>query len=309
MEGTMFLALFPLLSGCDDKANDGEADDSATSDDTSTPPPALPTHWETLPSMANPRNGLGCVAIGDDVYAIAGYGFASDPYRRDLEVLSGGEWITKSDMSTARDYFVTAPRTDGSFIVVGGFSESAPNTILGYDPATDGWDSAGSIASRMFPSGGAISGDRVVIAGGAYNFNGVVADTTIIDFAGGEATDVTPAPSAFSWAASATVGDELYVSGGTTGVFTLGNRDDLLVYDAVGDTWTALAPLPGGAVDGHAMVALHDHLSSSAATRRLATRSTRSGGTTSRATPGRQRTRFPPPSPRRARSRSGIAPW
>ena len=47
----MFLALFSILWGCDDKTNDG--DDSAASDDTSTPPPpVMPTHWETLPSMA-----------------------------------------------------------------------------------------------------------------------------------------------------------------------------------------------------------------------------------------------------------------
>ena len=137
----MFLALIPFLSGCDDKTNNGDADDSAATDDTSTPPPpALPTHWETLPSMANPRYALGCTAVGEDVYAISGYGFDSDPFRRDLEVLSAGQWAAKTDMSTARDYFVTAPRSDGSFVVIGGFSKGLVNQLLRYDAASDAWE-------------------------------------------------------------------------------------------------------------------------------------------------------------------------
>jgi N-acetylneuraminic acid mutarotase len=255
MEGTMFLALFSTLSGCDDKTND-----SAASEDTSTPPPVMPTHWEPLPSMANPRNGLGCAAIGEDVYAIAGYGFASDPFRRDLEVLSGGKWTTKTEMSTARDYFVTAPRSDGSFVVIGGFSKGLVNQLLRYDPAGDAWDSVGLVANRVSVSGGSISGDRAVVTGGSYNWDDPVTDTEIIDLESGESTPGAPAPDPFVYAASATIGDKVYVVGGTTNVFKLGTMDELRVYDAASDAWTQLTPFPGGAIDGHAMVALHDHL-------------------------------------------------
>jgi N-acetylneuraminic acid mutarotase len=260
MEGTMFLTLFAILSGCDDKTNNG-GDDSAATDDTSTPPPPpLPTHWETLPSMENPRNGLGCAAIGEDVYAIAGYGFAADPFRRDLEVLSGGKWTTKTEMSTARDYFVTAPRSDGSFVVIGGFSKSMVNQLLRYDPPSDAWDSVGLVTNRVSLAGGSISGDRAVISGGSYNWDDPVTDTEIIDLTTGESTTGAPAPDPFVYAASATIGDKLYVVGGSTNVFELGTMDELRVYDAVSDSWAQLAPFPGGPIDGHAMAALYDHL-------------------------------------------------
>jgi N-acetylneuraminic acid mutarotase len=259
MEGTMFLAVVAILSACEPTENDETTDE--TTDDTSTPPPpALPTHWETLPSMANPRYALGCTAIGEDVYAIAGFGFDSDPYRRDVEVLSGKEWITKSEMTTARDYFVTAPRSDGSFVVIGGFSKGYVNHLLHYDPSSDTWDSVGLLANRVSLAGGTISGDRAVIAGGSYNWSDPVADTEIVDLTTGESTLVAPAPEPFVYAASATIGDKLYVVGGTEDIFTLGTMDSLRVYDAVTDAWTVLAPFPGGPIDGHEMVALHDHL-------------------------------------------------
>jgi hypothetical protein len=251
------------LAGCVDDSSGGGSDDSAPveTDDTSTPPPkALPTHWETLPSMANPRYGLGCTAIGEDVYAIGGFGFESDPYRKDVEVLSNGAWTTKSPMSVARDYFVTVPRSDGSFVVVGGFSKGMPNALLRYAPDSDAWDSLGSFANRVLPSGGSISGDRAVIAGGSYDWSDPLADTAILDLTTGESTVVAPAPDPFVYAAGATIGDKLYVVGGTTDVFTLGTMDELRVYDAATDTWTQLATFPGGPIDGHAMVALHDHL-------------------------------------------------
>ena len=249
----MFTALFLILSGCDDGTNSG---DSAT-DDTS---PALPTHWETLPSMENPRYALGCAALDEDVYAIAGFGFNSDPYRTDVEVLSNGAWTTKAPMPVARDYFVTAPGTDGSFVVIGGFSKGSPNHLLRYDVSSDGWDSAGQISNRVSLAGGAISGDRAVITGGSYNWKDPVADTEIIDLATGESTPGAAAPEPFVYAASATIGDKLYVVGGTTNIFTLGTMDELRVYDAATDAWSLLTPFPGGPIDGHAMVALHDHL-------------------------------------------------
>jgi N-acetylneuraminic acid mutarotase len=260
MEGTMFTALFSLLVACVEDSNEPE-DDSAAIDDTATPaPPALPTHWEALPSMATPRWALGCTAFGDDVYAIAGFGIDSDPYRKDVELLSKGEWTTKAPMPVARDYFVTAPRSDGSFVVIGGFSKGSPNHLLRYDPSGDEWDSAGQIANRVSLAGGTISGDRAVIAGGSYNWKDPVADTEIIDLATGESTPGAAAPEPFVYAASATIGDKLYVVGGTTNVFTLGTMDELRVYDAATDAWSLLTPFPGGPIDGHAMVALHDHL-------------------------------------------------
>ena len=255
----MFLALFSILSGCEDKTNDGD-----TTDDTSTPPPpALPTHWETLPSMANPRYGLGCTAIGEDVYAIAGFGFDSDPYRKDVEVLRDDAWTTKEPMPVARDYFITAPRSDGSFVVIGGFSFGSSNHLLHYGPSRDEWDSVGQIPNRAVIAGGAISGDRAVIAGGAYEstyWKVAVADTEIVDLVTGESTSATPAPEPFVYAASATIGDKLYALGGTENAFTLGTMDELRVYDAATDTWSLLTPFPGGPMDGHQMVALHDHL-------------------------------------------------
>jgi N-acetylneuraminic acid mutarotase len=265
MEGTMFTCLAAILAGClDDSTGSGAngSDDSATgaTDDSATPPAALPTHWEVLPSMQTPRNGLGCAAVGEDVYAIAGFGFASDPFRKDLEVLSDGTWTTKSNMSTARDYFVTAPRSDGSFVVIGGFSKGMVDALLRYDPTSDGWDSVGSVSNRVSLAGGTISGDRAVITGGSYNWDDPVADTEIVDLTTGDSTPATPAPDPFVYAASATIGDKLYVVGGSTNVFKLGTMDALRVYDATTDAWTTLAPLPGGAIDGHAMVALHDHL-------------------------------------------------
>ena len=256
----MFLGLFAILSGCDDNTNG--ADDSAATDDTATPP-ALPTHWETLPSMANPRYGLGCTAIGEDVYAIAGFGFNSDPYRRDVEVLSGNKWSARALMPVARDYFVTTPRSDGTFVVIGGFSAGSSNHLLHYDPSSDEWDSAGQIPNRVTIAGGAISGDRAVIAGGAYestSWKVAVADTEIVDLVSGKSTSATPAPEPFVYAASATIGDKLYVVGGTTDVLTLGTMDELRVYDAVTDAWSLLTPFPGGPIDGHQMVALHDNL-------------------------------------------------
>jgi N-acetylneuraminic acid mutarotase len=163
-------------------------------------------------------------------------------------------------MSTARDYFVTAPRSDGSFVVIGGFSKGLVNQLLRYDPAGDAWDAVGAVANRVSLAGGSISGDRAVITGGSYNWDDPVTDTEIIDLETGDSTPGAPAPDPFVYAASATIGDKLYVVGGTTNVFKLGTMDELRVYDAVGDTWTQLTPFPGGPIDGHAMVALHDHL-------------------------------------------------
>lgn len=260
----MFTVSMAILTGCVDEpdSNANGTDDSAASsdDDSATPPPPLPTHWEKLPSMANPRYGLGCTAIGEDVYALAGFGFDDDPYRKDVEVLSGGEWTTKSPISVARDYFVTTPRSDGSFVVIGGFSKGMANQLLHYAPASDEWDTIGTFDNRVVPAGGAISGDRAVVAGGSYNWKDPTADTAIVDLVSGEATEVASAPEPFVYAASAAIGDKLYVAGGSTNVFQLGTRDDLVVYDATTDAWTALAPLPGGPIDGHSMVALHDHL-------------------------------------------------
>jgi N-acetylneuraminic acid mutarotase len=256
------LLMVSIVWACVDAKDphEGPGDDSAPVDDSTPAPPALPTHWETLPPMANARYGLGCTAIGDDVYALGGFGFEDDPYRKDVEVLTNGSWTTKSPMSVARDYFVTTPRSDGSFVVIGGFSKGMANKLLHYSPATDAWSTVGSFDNRVVPSGGAISGDRAVIAGGSYDWTDPVADTAIVDLVTGDSRLVAPAPEAFVYAASATIGDKLYVVGGTSDVFTLGTMDELRVYDAVADAWTQLAPFPGGPIDGHAMVALHDHL-------------------------------------------------
>src|SRR6185436_13045048 len=115
----------------------------------------------------------------------------------DLEVWSGKEWTTKTDMSTARDYFVTAPRSDGSFVVIGGFSKGYVDHLLHYDPSSDAWDSAGQVPNRVSLAGGSISGDRAVIAGGSYNWDDPVTDTEIIDLTTGESTPGAPAPDPF----------------------------------------------------------------------------------------------------------------
>src|SRR4030095_12716143 len=120
--------------------------------------------------------------------------------------------------------------------------------------------SFGSVSKRVSLAGGSITGDRAVITGGSYNWDDPVTDTEIIDLETGESTPGAPAPDPFVYAASTTIGDKLYVVGGTTNVFKLGTMDELRVYDAVGDTWTQLTPFPGGPIDGHAMVALHDNL-------------------------------------------------
>ncbi|MEX2238596.1 MAG: kelch repeat-containing protein [Dehalococcoidia bacterium] len=129
--------------------------------------------WEELPDMPAARDHLAAAGIDGLFFAIGGrlgainshspLVFSFDP--------ATDEWTERAPMPTSRGG-IAAAVLEGLIYVFGGEGNAADPTgvfeqVEVYDPATDTWSSAGSMAAPRHGTGAAVIGDFICLPGGA----------------------------------------------------------------------------------------------------------------------------------------------
>ncbi|HET7036763.1 MAG TPA: kelch repeat-containing protein [Thermomicrobiaceae bacterium] len=164
-----------------------------------------------------------------------------------------GSWSSVAPLPSRRDGHSAIRLADGSVLVVGGEAGSGEATGLcsidltdatRYDPRTDSWSPAGSIASQAARCAFSLTllpDSRVLATGG----DRVTAQALLYDPAANawSATSPMMVARAFSTATLLPNGNVL-VAGGKLSRYSGGWTTAVEAYDPEADHWTAVAPLP-----------------------------------------------------------------
>lgn len=145
-------------------------------------------------------------------------------------------WDQHSSMITARSE-MPAAALEGLIYVPGGFGGERAFEV--YDPEADEWQgSPGLPAGRHHLMAAAHDGRVYVFGGGRSLVDWRPADTAWAYDPGSQTwTELVPMPEARLGAAAVSLGNYLYIVGGT------GGSNALLRYDPANDSWTTLAEL------------------------------------------------------------------
>ena len=163
-------------------------------------------------------------------------GSASDP--------SAATWETRAKLPLANSEIAVA-ELNGSIYVVGGYPSTrvVATSVMVYDVGRDTWRLTTPLPVPLHHTMAAAANGRLYVIGGE---SGQTAETsafvnTVYEYDPGTATWRTRAamPTARSGAATAVIGDRIYVAGGRPP-----RGSDFAVYDARADAWTRLPDLP-----------------------------------------------------------------
>lgn len=159
---------------------------------------------------------------------------------------AGSSWQSVAPLAEARSE-VTAAVYGGRVYVIGGFDQTgSSNAVEAFDPARGSWETvdplplwinhamAASHNEGLFVFGGHLG----VPIDGALRPSALPSDR-VFRLSGSAWTQVASMPEARAAGAAVTVGDKIYVVGGTGPTGAL--AEDTLVYDVATDTWS-LAP-------------------------------------------------------------------
>lgn len=221
--------------------------------------------WTEETPMVNAINGLGAVAVDGKIYAIGG--------RNDNTIFSTtqqynpatNQWTNKAPMPTPRFSFaITA--SNGKIYCIGGIATlnfyqvgggfTLSNVTEVYDPATDTWTTGASMPQASDGKATIVNGEIYVMSARSnpnLNLNQAYNPST------NQWSTKTPMPDRNGWcAASAVIGNKIYVIGGYT---SSPHRNIVQIYDTISDSWTAGTPPPismGGYVTGAVTIGTQD---------------------------------------------------
>ena len=221
--------------------------------------------WQTAEPMPLPRQEIYVAVAGGHIYVPGGIledGSAFSAVMERFDTATGA-WQLVAPLPQARHH-ITPAIVDHTLYAIGGFSGGFPdwimhNDVFEYDLKSDTWATGTSLPGPLGEHVQAVVNNRIHVIGGrmpgkegAKAFNDYIDSTThwIYDPGLGTWLNGNPAPTARNSAAAAVHNGLIYVVGGRRNVI----RDDgtqiqvnltnLEVYDAVGDSWSILAPMP-----------------------------------------------------------------
>ncbi len=173
---------------------------------------------------------------------------------------TGGEWITKSSMPTARKEISNAAiAIDGKIYVVGGVSSDGNITdkLERFDPATNTWETMSPVPNNIWRASAATSGGKLYVFGGYQSTSGFPFNPTNRVFEYDPSNDTWAEKSSMSTARGTSVAVEVsgkihVIGGAASDALSLHE-----VYDPSNDSWeskasmtTARSGLTGVALEG-----------------------------------------------------------
>jgi Uncharacterized protein conserved in bacteria len=198
--------------------------------------------------MTIARSDLGAAVVDGKIYAIGGTNGDSVLGTNEQYDLAANRWTDKASMPTPRFSFATAVYDDKIYCIGGvltldyyqdetGFSLSSVTEI--YDPDTDNWTTGAPMPQGSDGQASIVNGKIYVISGNSYPSLQI---TQAYDPTANQWSTKTPMPDRDGHcAASAVIGNKIYVIGGYT---ITPDQNVVQVYDTATDSWTAVTPPP-----------------------------------------------------------------
>ena len=162
---------------------------------------------------------------------------------------ASNSWTTVTPLTTGRSVHTATLLPSGKVLVVGGLNTSASASSIAvaelFDPATNTWSPAGSLANARYAhTATLLSNGKVLIAGGLAA-TGTLAASELYDPASNTWSAASPmGTSRYLHTASTLPNGKILVTGGSSidaGGFTTRRTAEL--YDPVAGTWTATAQM------------------------------------------------------------------
>lgn len=233
--------------------------------------------WREVGPMGEARRGHQAAVLDDGRVLVAG-GLADGVPLASAEIYDAADesWSPVAPMAFARLGHSLTVLNDGRVLVAGGSTGNAEGAATGsqtiradvsaelFDPATQTWSAAGSLASPRFEhTATRLSDGRVVVVGGLGpvgedGATGPLATTEIYDPATDAFVRSTDLAEGRANHAAVLLGDNgVLVSGGVggdAGDLSLATAE---IFDARAGSWTTTSPM-GGARTGHTATLLED---------------------------------------------------
>ncbi len=208
--------------------------------------------WSAAASMSTARGNASAVLLANGkVLAAGGYNGVSFLASAEIYDPALNTWAAAAPMVTARAFGAVVRLQNGKVLVAGGENGNinAPTFLASaelYDPVTNTWASAGSMAASRYGFPSALLADgRVVIAGGIGPGDVVLAGAELYD------------PLTNSWSATASMSTsrgaqggvllgngKLLAAGGVTGTLADGmSLASAEIYDPLTNAWSAAGSL------------------------------------------------------------------
>lgn len=183
------------------------------------------------------------VAVGNDIYVIAGF----DGTRRLTSVerysITTKQWTIMQELNTPRSD-AAAVAHNGQIYIFGGYAGDSLNTGEIYDIKTNTWHNITSMnVKRSGASAVSIPDENKILVIGGYNGNTRVATIEYYDPQTNTWSYGPPMSQERSNFATCVIDNKLYVIGGYTGSTTL---RDVEIYDLKEKTWQFGRPINGG---------------------------------------------------------------
>ena len=207
--------------------------------------------WAPAVHLPEERSDLQAVACGGTIVVLGGINGASVVQSTTWTFDPVAEvWATDLPPMPTGRYRFSAACLDGHVYVAGGYASSADGddgnclaTVHRYDVAGKTWDPVDSVANLATARGDmalAASAGKLYAIGGYDSSWDAVAATEVFDPATGAWSAAAVLPNAGKGDISAVeIDGVIYVPGGWNTKF----KDELVAYDAAGNSWTTLAPM------------------------------------------------------------------
>jgi N-acetylneuraminic acid mutarotase len=208
--------------------------------------------WSSAASMATARSGHTTTLLGNGKVLVT---WGSQIPGDARGALSSAElydpvtntWSSAGSMATARNGHTATLLNNGKVLVTGGSNDSGGSLLVLssaelYNPVTDTWSSAGSMATARFIHTATLLGNgKVLVTGGRNNSGGSVSDLSSAEIYDPESNTWSSAGSI----AAVRAGHTATLL--TNGKVLVGGNDvsaELELYDPASNTWSAVASMP-----------------------------------------------------------------
>jgi uncharacterized repeat protein (TIGR01451 family) len=211
--------------------------------------------WASAGSLANARSGAAAVRLPNGKVFVAGgdpQGLVNEPVLTSTEIYDPAmnSWAPGASMANSRASLTLTRLGNGKVLAAGGYESSSIDGVQAlasselYDPATNTWSDADSMAVPRFLHTATLLPDGRVLVTGGSNFDAVsLSSAEVYDPVLNEWTTVAPM-SALRLGHSATLlpDGRVLVAGGHQLVVKVTHASAEL-YDPTSNTWTPAAPL------------------------------------------------------------------
>lgn len=132
-----------------------------------------PTRWIAAPSMPDPRNHLGYVETGGNIYAIGGQHDLDEAHGNDDQVdafnVVTNVWTQVASLPQPTSHTHNATLSNGGNVIILGGSttdEKPLQDLMEYNPATNKWTSIGQLPIPLSAAVGRLLDGHFIITGG-----------------------------------------------------------------------------------------------------------------------------------------------